>query len=96
MDQSAAETPSGMSMGDAISSARREMAAISALPIDSIVRCEQQPDGGWTVVLEMLESAARMGDNDYLSAYEMRFASGGGLTGLTRLARYYREDGTVA
>ena len=85
-----------LTMARAIASARSEMAQITDLPLESIIRCERAPDDGWIVAVEVVESAARMGDNDYLAAYELRLGADGGTEGLTRLGRYRREDGGAA
>lgn len=85
-----------LSMSLAIQKARSEIASISDLPVDSVVRSERGPDGSWTVVLELIESAARMGENDFLSAYELHLDEAGTLIQLDRLGRYRREDGASA
>lgn len=79
---------------DAMTAARRSVALMTEQPIDGVAKTERQPEGGWKIVVETIEAAARMGDNDLLSAYEVTLAPDGELTGFTRLARYHREDGT--
>ena len=89
----APEAPAGMTLPDILVRARMEIQAVSDLPVDSLARSERDQDGSWLVVLELLESAARMGDNDLLCAYEMRLDPSGQLIGITRIGRYYREAG---
>ena len=78
---------------EAIEAARRAMKATGHPEIDGVAACEVGPDGQWRVEVEVIESHARMGDNDLLAAYDVRLGSGGEVTGFRRLRRYHREDG---
>lgn len=82
-----------LSMSGAIARAKSEMREISDLPVESVIRCGRSADGGWEIALELVESPARMGDNDYLAAYQVQIAADGAISGLSRLGRYRREDG---
>jgi hypothetical protein len=48
------------------------------------------------VEVEVIESHARMGDNDLLAAYDVRVGEAGEVRGFRRLRRYFREDGPAA
>jgi len=78
-------------MAQIMALARAAMPEISAQPVDGIARAERS-QAGWQVVVEVIESAARLGDNDLLSAYELELDLKGRLTGFRRLRRYHRED----
>ncbi|MDG4648424.1 gas vesicle protein [Roseibacterium sp. SDUM158017] len=84
--------PAQFTIGEMMERAKAEIGAITDLPVLSVIRSGRSTDGGWTVELELLESAARMGDNDLLAAYEIHFDSFGEMSGINRLGRYHRED----
>ncbi len=83
---------SRLSMMDAIVQAKTAVATMTVLPFDQIARCERLQDGGWTVVIDVVESVARMGDNDLLASYEVRVDPEGEPQNVTRTRRYHRED----
>ena len=76
----------------AIARAREELALFTQLPFDSVASSQRLPDGGWLVVMDLIESAARMGDNDLLATYEVELGDAGEPTRIERIARYRRED----
>ena len=80
------------SMQDVISQAKQTVGDMTSLPVDSVARCNANDDGTWTVVIDVIESAARMGDNDLLASYEVQFDQQVSLTHFNRLRRYHRED----
>lgn len=84
-------TPLGMA--GAIQRARDELAVMTDLQVDAVTRAERRPDGGWIINIDLIESIARMGDNDLLITYELQIDETGALIGMSRLARYRREDG---
>jgi hypothetical protein len=81
---------------EAIEAARRAIRATGHSEIDGVASCEVGSDGAWRVEVEVIESHARMGDNDLLAAYDVRLGEGGEVRGFRRLRRYYREDGPAA
>lgn len=81
-----------LSMSAAVRLARAEIAGVSAAPVDAVARCERDGDGGWILAFDLIESPARMGENDLLARYELRLDKGGGVTSIERTARYRRED----
>lgn len=84
----------GLSMMDAIGLARSAIVSMTGLDVDAVVHCARSETEGasWAITLDVLESRARMGDNDLLSAYEVQFGPTGDLVHFERLRRYHRED----
>ena len=89
-------TPQGgnprLSMMAAIRVARDALATMTSLGFDSVGRCERRSDGGWTVHLDVIESVARMGDNDLLATYAVDIDADGDPLQVNRTRRYHRED----
>ena len=84
--------PGGPSMAEAVAQARRAITAMNGCKVDAVSRCVRDEAGDWRVTVEVVESAARMGDNDLLCAYEVVIARSGDVSGFTRIGRYHRED----
>jgi len=78
---------------EALALARASVAELTGLPIDGISASEPDGAGGWNVTVEVVEAAARMGENDLLSAFQAHIAHDGSLAGYSRLHRYRREEG---
>ena len=87
---------SGVGMASAISIAKSEIAVLSDAAFDAVSQCQRQGDGRWTVDLELIESPARMGENDLLVTYKMHIDADGCVVQVDRLGRYRREDGAIA
>ncbi|MBF9029974.1 gas vesicle protein [Rhodobacterales bacterium HKCCE3408] len=83
----------GLSMAAAVKLARSEIRTVSDQPVDAVSRCDRAPDGGWIVGLDLIESPARMGENDLLAGYELRIDPDGAVLAVERTGRYRREDG---
>ena len=85
---------SGLSMLDAIALARTAISSMTGLDVDAVVHCAKAAteNSSWTITLDVVESRARMGDNDLLSAYEVQLNDAGDLLHFERLRRYHRED----
>lgn len=79
-------------LGEAVSIARRSVAGMIDLPIDSVAHVEKQPDGTWRIFIDLIESTARMGDNDLLATFELHIDVTGEMTFCTRQRRYRREE----
>ena len=92
---SEADQPS-LGMGEAIAMAKIEFDAINDFPIDQVIRSERTEDGGWAIVLEVIESPARMGENDFLAAFLLTLDPRGTLAGIERVDRYRREENAGA
>ncbi|MEM8869598.1 MAG: gas vesicle protein GvpO [Pseudomonadota bacterium] len=89
--QALPQTSEALSLVDAMAIARRSVAVFTELPIDSVVSCIAL-DGGWQVNIDVIEGAARMGDNDLLAAYEVSISPSGEVSAFSRKRRYHRED----
>jgi hypothetical protein len=83
----------GLGPAEAIEAARRTMGATGHAEIDGVAACELGDDGIWRVEVEVIESHARMGDNDLIAAYDVRVGDAGEVRSFRRLRRYFREDG---
>ena len=81
-----------LTLSEAIAKAKVEIAALNPSVIDAVSRCERSPDGSWLIVLDLIESPSRMGENDLLISYELRLDADGFVLGVERLGRYRRED----
>lgn len=82
-----------VSMVAAVKLARAEIRAVSDKPVDSVAKCERAGDGGWLIALDLVESPARMGENDLLSRFVMQMEADGSVVGIEHAGRYRREDG---
>lgn len=83
---------SGLTILQAIAHAKEAVATMTDLTIDSVVHCARGEDLNWSVSLDVVESYARMGDNDLLATYEVAIAPNGEMQSFTRIKRYHRED----
>ncbi len=81
-----------LTLRTAIAQAKTIVADMTDQTPDAIARCQRGDDGAWTIVIDTIESHARMGDNDLLAAYEICLTAEGELTQFERLRRYHRED----
>lgn len=81
-----------LSMMAAVKSAREALSGITSQGVDSVGRCERRSDGGWIVELDVIESPARMGDNDFLATYAIDIDAEGEPLQINRTRRYHRED----
>ncbi|PJF08881.1 gas vesicle protein GvpO [Pseudorhodobacter sp. MZDSW-24AT] len=86
------ESPSHLTMRAAIGIARDTVASLTVLSFDSVGQCERCADGRWMVQIDVIESPARMGDNDLLATYEVEIGDEGEPLKVSRLRRYHRED----
>ena len=84
--------PAQLTMTAAIRAARDALASMTALGFDSVGRCERRTDGGWTVELDVIESIARLGENDLLATYAVDIDAEGEPLQVRRSRRYHRED----
>ncbi len=79
-------------MKEAIAIARRSVAGITDQQIDAVAHCAQQEDGSWRVVIDVVDSVARLGDNDLLAAFEVHVDPSGEVIFCSRVRRYRREE----
>lgn len=86
------DRPQAASMMEAISQAKRMVTEMTGLEVDAVVSCARGEDLNWRVALDIIESPARMGDNDLLTTYEVQIGAGAEPLHFARLRRYHRED----
>ncbi|MXQ07943.1 gas vesicle protein [Alphaproteobacteria bacterium GH1-50] len=77
---------------EAIAIARRSVSGITDQPIDAVSHCQRKENGDWNVVIDVIDSPARMGDNDLLAAFEVHLDETGEVIFCSRTRRYRRED----
>lgn len=80
-----------LTLVEAMSLARRSVALFTEQKIDNVATCERA-EGGWRVVVDVVEAAARMGDNDLIASYEVVIGADGEVSRYARVARYHRDD----
>ncbi len=85
-----------MTLIEAIAAAREAIRGVTELPFDGIAKAEPQKEGGWKVRVEVIESRARMGDDDLLTQFDLTLDKSGGLIGFERAGRYRRLQGAAA
>lgn len=85
-------TKAGQGLNGAIATARVAVAGITDQKIDGVARCQKDENGVWTVVVDVVDSPARMGENDLLAAYEVHVGEDGDVHYCARTHRYRRED----
>lgn len=90
--QWSAEPAAPMPLIEAIAVARATASELTGLPVDGIAATASDGSGGWRITVDVIESAARMGENDLIASYDVHLGSDGGLTGFDRARRYRRED----
>ncbi|MEL6207372.1 MAG: gas vesicle protein GvpO [Pseudomonadota bacterium] len=88
-----ADAAAPLHFADALALARRTVEEVTGLPIDGIADSGADQSGGWRIVVEVIESPARIGENDLLAAHEVRLSADGAVTGFARRSRYRREEG---
>ncbi|PJI91437.1 gas vesicle protein GvpO [Yoonia maricola] len=76
----------------AINAAKAAIGSMTGQQVDAIVQCTRADDGDWTVAIDVIESFARMGDNDLLTTYAVQINAHADLVNFNRLRRYHRED----
>jgi|OM-RGC.v1.030106429 Gas vesicle synthesis protein GvpO. len=81
-----------LSLVEAMSLARRSVALFTELKVDQVATIEPAEQGGWRVVVDVIEAAARMGDNDLIASYEVILGAQGEVARYARIGRYHRDD----
>ncbi len=71
--------------------AKAAVQEITGFKADAVTRCEQR-EGGWLAIVDVLESKARVGDNDLISTYELILDPEAEVSSYRRLRRYYRTE----
>ena len=86
------EGPPALGMMEAIAAAKTAVTEMTGLEIDAVASCSRGDDLHWNVAIDVIESLARMGDNDLLVTYEVQISAGSELLNFARIRRYHRED----
>ena len=78
-----------MALQEVLEAARRQVAAITGHPVESITGIENGDDG-WTVTVEVLELERVPNTMDVLASYEVKVSDDGEVRGFERRRRYHR------
>lgn len=92
-DEGREEPRAGLSLIDALSVARKSVESLSGRVSDAIAGSARTEDGGWEILVDVIEAKAKMGANDLLSQYRITLSGAGELVGYSRVSRYLREEG---
>lgn len=79
-----------MNIMDVAQKAREAAESLTGSPADGVASCERR-ENAWIATVDVLESKARLDDNDLLSTYEIQFDGTGEIAGFTRRRRYFRN-----
>ncbi len=71
--------------------AKETVCEITGRDVELVSKCEKD-DQAWTIVLDIIESKARISDNDMIASYELILDLAGDLQRYMRLRRYRRGD----
>ena len=72
--------------------ARRKLAEITGLEVESVTAVERNDDGSWVVRVELLELSRIPETDDLLGSYEVDMDESGELRGYRRVRRYARSQ----
>lgn len=75
--------------------AKELIVELTGHPFDAVGLCEKQ-EAGWRMELDVIESKARIGDDDLVTTYELALDAEGGLTSYRRLRRKRRFDDSAS
>jgi hypothetical protein len=67
------------------------VALFTELPVDAVSSCSRDGEG-WTVLVDVVESRARLGSNDMLASYRVQLDASGDVSDFQRIGRYLRDD----
>jgi hypothetical protein len=79
-----------MNPTDIVETAKRQMAAITGLPPDTVARLDRAEDG-WAVAIDMLEHRAIPRTHDLIAAFEVTLDEGGRVLRWKRTGRFQRN-----
>lgn len=80
-----------MKLQDASRMAREMIKDLTGVEVDAVSLCQKNGDD-WIVEADVVESAARMGDDDLLTAYRLDISGEGELISFRRIGRHKRTD----
>jgi hypothetical protein len=75
---------------EAVQAVRREFPALLGRPIESVLGVERDDEGGWQVVVQVLELERIPSTTDVLGAYSVELDGEGEVVGYRRRRRYTR------
>jgi Gas vesicle synthesis protein GvpO len=78
-----------MKMLQVVNQAREAMETIIGRKPEVVSRCEPQGEK-WLVTIEVVETKARITDNDMMATYQLMLDSAGEVTGIDRVRQYVR------
>ena len=90
--QFADEDPGGLTIMQVIAQARETIGTMTGLPVDSVVHCGRADNLNWSISIDVVESYARMGDNDLLATYQLEIGPNGDMQTFSRTRRYHRQE----
>ncbi|MEO1748477.1 MAG: gas vesicle protein GvpO [Pseudomonadota bacterium] len=76
---------------EATRNAREAIEALLGKPADTVSSCRKH-ENGWTVTLEVVETKARIADNDMIASYRVEIDSTGEIANYAREQRYQRSN----
>jgi hypothetical protein len=71
--------------------ARKQLAEITGMEAESVSSLRQDEDGGWTLIVEMLELSRVPSTDDVIGSYEVQLDEDGELIEYRRIRRYPRS-----
>ncbi len=78
-----------MNPTDIVEQAKRQMAALTGLPPDTVARLDRADDG-WEVAIDMLEHRAIPRTHDLIAAFEVKLDDTGRILRWKRTGRFQR------
>jgi hypothetical protein len=76
---------------DIVAAAKRQMAAITGLPPDTVARLDRD-EAGWDVAIDMLEHRAIPRTHDLIAAFQVKLDEGGRILSWKRTGRFTRAQ----
>lgn len=80
-----------MNLRDVSRLAREMVLDLTGVEVDAVSLCQKSGDD-WVVEADVVESPARMGDDDLLTAYRLDISGSGELLSFRRIGRHKRTD----
>lgn len=87
--------PTLIGIVDATRAAKQVIAEMTEQAIDSVARCERS-DTGWTVEIDVIESRARLDNDDLLTSYLVELSADGQVLSYRRAGRRRRFEDSAA
>jgi hypothetical protein len=71
--------------------AREQLSEMTGMEAESVSSLRRDDDGGWTVIVEVLELSRVPSTDDVIGSYEVELDEDGELVGYRRIRRYPRS-----